>query len=279
MTSPRLLALDLDGTLYRSDGTISEWDVDGVRRAHDNGITVTIATGRISTGAMPAARELSIKAPMVCAEGATILDPVTGAVLARQAMEGDHVEWFTHTATEHGLAPFWITHDEIHGEERGRTHVDYVGIWSPEVNLYDRLADSHAWEKRHEVTIAVALGDHDSVKSALERVQSEHPETLIAARFPIDARRLTWTLLVRSARHDKATGLADVARRLGLEASDVAVVGDWVNDIPMFRWAGRSFVMGQSPDHIAEHATDRLTATSATGGGVAEAVMKLLRER
>ena len=47
----------------------------------------------------------------------------------------------------------------------------------------------------------------------------------------------------------------------------------------MFRWARRSFAMGQSPEHVAEHATDRLTASSATGGGVAEAVNKILRDR
>ncbi len=235
MGLPRLLALDLDGTVYRTDGTISEWDVDAVRRARENGITVTIATGRISTGAMPAARELSITAPMVCAEGATILDPVTGEVLARQAMEGDHVEWFTHTATEHGLAPFWITHDEIHGEERGRPHVDYVGIWSPEVTLHERLADSHAWSKRHDVTIAVALGDHDAVKSALERVQAEHAETLLAARFPIDARRLTWTLLVRSAPRQchGARGRGPTARPRGARRRRGGRLGERHPDVPL----------------------------------------------
>lgn len=279
MPTPRLLALDLDGTVYRADGTISPWDIDAVTRARECGIAVTIATGRITTGAMPAAKALGITTPMVCAEGAVVIDPVTGEVLSRQAMEGDHVEWFTHAAGEHGLAPFWILHDEIHGEEHGRAHIDYVGIWSPEVTLHASLAGSHAWSRRHDVTIAVALGSHDAVKTALERVEAMHGGALLAARFPIDARRLTWTLLVRSARHDKATGLAVVAERLGLEARDVAVVGDWVNDIPMFRWAGRSFAMGQSPDHVAEHATDRLTATHTTGGGVAEAVMAILRAR
>lgn len=277
--TPRLLALDLDGTVYRTDGTISEWDVDAVNRARECGIAVTIATGRIVTGAMPAAKALSISTPMVCAEGAVVVDPVTGEVLTRQAMEGEHVEWFTHTASEHGLTPFWILQDEIHGEEEGRPHVDYVGIWSPEVTLHESLPTSTVWSRRHDVTIAVALGSHDAVKTALERVEAEHGGRLMAARFPIDARRVTWTLLVRNSNHDKATGLTEVARRLGLEARDVAVVGDWVNDIPMFQWAGRSFVMGQSPEHVAAHATDRLTATNLTGGGVAEAVMKILRER
>jgi len=275
---PRLLALDLDGTLYRADGTISQWDLDAVSRARDHGIAVTIATGRIALGAMPAAAALSIATPMVCAEGAVIVDPATGSALTSRAMEARHIEWFTHTAGAHGLASFWFLHDEIHGEEHGRDHVGYIGTWSPSVTLHTRLPGSHAWARRDGVTMAVALGSHDAVKLAHTKVESEHGEHLLAVRFPVDAQRATWTLLVRSARHDKATGLAEVASGLGFEAHEVAVVGDWVNDIPMFRWAGRSFAMGQSPEHVAEHATDRLVATHVTGGGVAEAVMALLRD-
>ena len=49
-------------------------------------------------------------------------------------------------------------------------------------------------------------------------------------------------------------------------------VGDWINDIPMFEVAGRSFAMGQAPDEVKSRATDVLTETSETGGGVASAI-------
>ncbi len=278
MPRPRLLALDLDGTLYRADGTISPWDLEAVARAREAGIAVTIATGRIALGALPAARHLSLTTPLVCAEGAVIVDPATGEALSRRTMERRHVESFTRTASSHGLAPFWFLHDEIHGEEHGRDHVGYIGTWSPQVTLHPQLPASRAWERRDDVTMAAALGAEAAVRAAHASLEAEHAEHLLTLRFPIDAQRRTWTVLVRSAHHDKATGLAEVARGLGLAAHEVAVVGDWVNDIPMFRWAGRSFAMGQSPDHVASAATERLAATHVTGGGVAEAVMKLLRE-
>jgi hydroxymethylpyrimidine pyrophosphatase-like HAD family hydrolase len=49
-------------------------------------------------------------------------------------------------------------------------------------------------------------------------------------------------------------------------------VGDWVNDVPMFHAAGRSFVMGQAPEHVKRSASDRLLADLHTGGGIAEAI-------
>lgn len=274
----RLLAVDLDGTLYRADGTLSPWDLDAVAKARASGLDVTIATGRIALGALPAAKAMGLTTPLVCAEGAVIVDPVTGETLTRRAMAEHHVVDLTDAAGEHGLASFWFLHDEIHGEAHGEAHVRYIGTWSPAITLHTRLPDSHAWDRRTDVTMAVAIGHAEGVKAAHARAESQHGEHLMTVRFPITADRETWCLLVRSARHDKATGLAEVTAQRGIAPHEVAVVGDWVNDIPMFRWAGRSFAMGQSPDHVAEHATERLTATHHTGGGVAEAILKILRE-
>lgn len=274
--SIRLIALDLDGTVYRHDGTISPVDVEAVARARDAGIAVTIATGRIALGTLPAARALGIDMPVVCAEGAVIVHGRTGETLAHRSLPSTHIEWLTDVAGDHGLAQFWFTHDEIHGEEHGRDHVEYIGTWSPSVTLYPRLHSSPAWPLREKVTMAVAVGGHDDVKAAHARVTDAHGERLSAFRFPINAARTAWTLLVRDAAVDKATGLAEVAAGIGLDARNVAVVGDWINDVPMFQWAGRSFAMGHSPDEVSRHATEKLTARGREGGGVAEAIARLL---
>jgi hydroxymethylpyrimidine pyrophosphatase-like HAD family hydrolase len=52
----------------------------------------------------------------------------------------------------------------------------------------------------------------------------------------------------------------------------VVVVGDWLNDVPMFKTAGRSFVMAQAPSAVKEAASDKLTAHAGQGGGIAEAI-------
>ena len=54
---------------------------------------------------------------------------------------------------------------------------------------------------------------------------------------------------------------------------DVAV-GDWVNDVPMFEVAGRSFAMGMAPDAVRAKATDVLDRPAGSGGGIAEAIRR-----
>lgn len=274
---PRLIALDLDGTLLRHDGAVDPRDVDAIARARAEGVHVTIATGRIASGALPVAAQLDLDVTLVCAEGAVLVDPRSGEIVAHEPMERAITETITRTFGAHDLDAFWFLHDEIHGERGGADMLRYVQTWSPQITLHDDLTASSAWEaQRHLVTMAVGFGTEAAVADARESVTTTHGDALLAITFPATRATDRWTLLTRSARTDKATGLAKVARALGVHAREVAVVGDWLNDVPMFRWAGRSFAMGQSPDEVAQHATDRLQATSRTGGGVAEAILAML---
>lgn len=275
----RLLALDLDGTLLRPDGEVDPRDVDAIAAVRAAGVRVTIATGRIATGALPTAARLDLDTTLVCAEGAVLVDPQTGAVLHHRPMHITLTETVTEAFDRHALDAFWFLHDEIHGEHGGADLLRYVETWSPRVTLHDALSESVAWENhRHQVTMAVGFGTREAVQLAHATVTATHGEELLAITFPASRTEDRWTLLTRSARTDKSTGLAQVSEDLGIAPHEVAVVGDWLNDVPMFRWAGRSFAMGQSPDEVAMHATDRLRATSRDGGGVAEAIRAILAD-
>src|SRR3954452_5387377 len=69
----RLLIVDIDGTLVRRDGSMDPRDPQAIRRIGATGTMVALATGRLATGALRAARELGIRAPLICADGSVIL--------------------------------------------------------------------------------------------------------------------------------------------------------------------------------------------------------------
>ncbi len=54
----------------------------------------------------------------------------------------------------------------------------------------------------------------------------------------------------------KASGLALVAERLGVDQADVLAIGDGRNDVEMLRWAGRGVAMGQAIEEVREAADD-----------------------
>jgi hydroxymethylpyrimidine pyrophosphatase-like HAD family hydrolase len=63
----------------------------------------------------------------------------------------------------------------------------------------------------------------------------------------------------------KATGLAEVAQRHGVDAGGVVAFGDMPNDLEMLRWAGHGVAMGNAHPALLEVA-DEITASNGDDG-------------
>lgn len=269
----RLLALDLDGTLLRRDHTIHPRDIDAIRRARKADVYVTLATGRLVGGTLMHARTLELDGAIVCGDGATIAHAITGEVIDCRTVTEEHAEGLVSTLREHGLVPFVFSHGEIHAEESARAYDEWVRIWSEQIHYHPVLTESKAWRGEQTVAMTLGLGDDDAVTAAFDEVDRKWGAHVLNTRFGFGERHM---LRSYHPENSKGTALDRLARRLGIRSEDCVVVGDWYNDLSMFAWAGRSFVMGGAPDDVANAATDRLKTPAGEGGGVAEAIDRLL---
>jgi hypothetical protein len=64
---------------------------------------------------------------------------------------------------------------------------------------------------------------------------------------------------------DKAFGVARLCERLGIDRSEVAALGDHINDVALLRWAGRSVAMGDAHPEVLAAAAE-VTATCEVDG-------------
>ncbi len=64
---------------------------------------------------------------------------------------------------------------------------------------------------------------------------------------------------------DKGTAVGELARELGIHSAQVMVIGDYDNDLSMFRYAGFAVAMGNAPDHVKAEA-DAVTLSNAEDG-------------
>lgn len=270
-----LLAVDMDGTLLRDDKTIADVDATAIRAAAARGIAVTIATGRLTTGALPTARELGLSVPLICADGGLLIDCETGRALERRSIATAHARAALAVMQSHGLVPFVFLADAIHCDGAGERYRAVVDTWSREIVVHGNLGTAEAWQGSDGVAVTAGVGPRDAVEKASRDLQRDHVGTLDTVHFAMGD-QTRWA--VRSLPHgcDKGEMLAKLAARLDIPRARVAAVGDWFNDLGMFAYAGRSFSMGQAPDVVHQAATDRVRSTSATGGGVAEAIEALL---
>jgi Cof subfamily protein (haloacid dehalogenase superfamily) len=264
----RLLALDLDGTLLRSDHSVDPRDISAIRELQQAGVTVTIATGRLHTGAVAAAKACAIEGTIACVEGSHLIELATNTTVVHHAMTDDYSKIMRAAIVEHRLAGFVFDAAGIHHDHAATPYADYVKTWSP--NL--RVVEEHlAWQTMP--LAAVAIGDPDAVAAAHPALRA-HSDQLFSVSFAVNMCPGKHAVLVRAAGPTKGTALAELCRIVGCSLDEAVAVGDWVNDIPMFEVAGRSFAMGSSPDHVRAAATDTLDSQAGAGGGIAEAIRR-----
>jgi hydroxymethylpyrimidine pyrophosphatase-like HAD family hydrolase len=259
----RLLALDLDGTLLKDDGTIDPRDDAAIRRARAAGCAVTLATGRVTASTLHVARALGLDVPLVCADGRILAHPQSGASVELYACPRRREALAI--LRELGLAPLQITPHEIVHEASALEHLGHVtSVWEKvECAVIDDVPGEHA-------VMLLGIGEPIAVYRAREVLSERFTDTVDVSAYPLGAG--PHAVRLRAPGHDKRTGLERIARLLAVPRERVAAVGDWFNDVGMLEWAGRSFAMGGAPEAVRTVASDVLAVKMGQGGGVAEAI-------
>jgi hypothetical protein len=271
----KLLALDLDGTLLDDRGEIHPADAEAIERARGAGLAVTVVTGRLYSGTRPSARAIRALGPVACVDGAHIVDARDDRELFHRPIAEPAAEAAREAAARAGVACFVFAHDEIVFDDEGARFLPYVRLWSSRVVRHGRAVEHPHWAHPRGVSAVVCVGHEEAIREASGLVEATGEAFVIA--FPVRRAEVepVWGMVVRASGHDKGTALAWLAAHYGCSTEEVAAVGDWLNDVPMLAAAGRSFAMGQAPEAVKAVAGEVLSATSATGGGVAEALRRL----
>jgi HAD superfamily hydrolase (TIGR01484 family) len=263
---PRLVALDIDGTLLKwVEGTGQNYEVispvlyDAIQSVVDAGAHVVLASGRSPHGMTNIADLLDLPR-----EGQDRLWIVAsnGAVIFRHPpLEVVHEETFD--ASE-AVRQVLEQHPDalVAVEERG---VGYrVNRPFPEGELSGDMIETELHEILGQPVSRVIIRDPSA---------SADDFVVMAARLGLHGTDYVvgWTawLDLSPVGVSKASGLEYVARHLGLSAEDALAIGDGRNDIEMLRWAGRGVAMGQAVEEVHE-AADATTETVYDDGAAIE---------
>lgn len=258
------IALDLDGTVLREDGTLSDSVSKQIRRVAALGHELTIATGRAVAMTLPILERLGI-APefVVCANGAITLrrDDGSGANYVHDAVETfDPSEVLTTIRGHLANASFGVEDDQ---EE-----FLFAGGEFPEGGLQPRGRRVEFEELLMvRATRVVVISPEHAVEDFLAVV-----ERMGLHRVSYTVGWTAW-LDIAPAGVNKATALEKVRRRLGIPRERVLAVGDGRNDIEMLEWAaesGRGIAMGQAPPEV------KAAANEVTGADVGDGVATVL---
>lgn len=242
--------------------------LQAARRA---GVTVTIITGRLFPGTVQAAQRLGLDDAVGCADGSHLVH-VDGQTLEHASLHGVHATRLRTALEATSVRTFVFARDTIVHDDEGAPFLDYVRTWSPRFERAGSVLEHEAWDAG--VTAVVGVAEQPQVSALVSTIETELAHVAQVISFPMGKTGL-WGFITRARHIDKGTALQFLARRAGVDVAATVAVGDWLNDVPMFRAAGRSFSMGQAPADVKAAASTVLTETAETGGGIATVVREV----
>ena len=203
-----LVACDLDGTLLASDLVIRERTVAAIAAARELGIRVAIVTGRMYQSAVRYARAAGLDEPIVCYQGAAVVDPSTGEFLRHEPIPVELAREAIAAVQEagHGLNAY--VDDEL-----------YVAEITPEAERYarfqhlelHRVGDLLAWLERPPTKL-VSVAEPEEIDALKERMVARFDDRLhISKSLPI-------FLELSRKGVTKGSGIAFLARLLEVRA-------------------------------------------------------------
>lgn len=257
----KLVAFDLDGTLIGRDLLLKPRVRDAIAKMRAAGVAGCIVTGRMYRAALPYARELAFDAPIVCYQGAAVIDPQTDAILRDIPVANDVVRSVIDTVEADRLHLQLYRNDEFYCEERNRFSELYARIANVQPVVVPSLRETFCYSP---ATKAIVIAD-EPVARSYERTLRE----ALGDRAYV-TRSLPEFVEVLNPTVDKGDALAFVAERMGIALDEVVAIGDSWNDAPLLRRAGFGVAMGSAPQELRDVA--QAVVSDVAADGVAEAI-------
>lgn len=228
---PRLLATDLDGTLLRSDGTISPRTLEALAKAESAGLEVVFVTARPPRWIGHLAEAVGAHGIVLCGNGAFVLDVAEGRVLAERCF---------------APAPLAELVTDLRAVVPGILLAGECAdgmVRDPGFGVDPDDAPGTAQDVATRAGVGKLLGRHPELSS---RVLHERVAEVVGPRAELAFSGAIGLAEMTAPGVTKAAGLADWCHRRGVEAADVIACGDMPNDLPMLRWAGHAVAVANA---------------------------------
>ena len=270
---PRLIAIDLDGTLLNSAGEVSPRNRAALQLAESSGVEIVISTGRRHSFAMHVLRDLNLRpSSAVVSSNGTVIRTIDAQLIHRTHLPlstalwlCSHLDAYRNTLVltfdlagpngDDSRGALVVEHlDDLHSSigRWMRSNERYIAQVSPiEDALHpdalppiqmmlcgpvDRMREAEAHLNQHPLVTAVGDLAVPNAEVALHRTTYSETDLTLLDILPAGC--------------SKASALEHLAQLRGITPADILAIGDNWNDLAMLRLAGHAALMSNAPDDL-----------------------------
>lgn len=265
----KLIAIDLDGTMYKTDRSIAPRVRNAIATAMNNGLQPVIVTGRGRQGAELALEILDMDFPYICSAGA----------LLRSGLEGETIHaWPFH---EHAEMIHIIDFTRKHGAGLIAEPQNGMSYWFGPDSMNDIMDPLTAKEAQKSIRSTEPEIDFD--RPLLKATITAEPGLLAEANkvlhFDCPSIHKVYSGIqyidLTADGVNKGSALQALAEYKHLQSDEIAAIGDQEIDIQMLQYAGLPIAMDNGVPALKHIA--KWTAPSNEEDGVAWAIDKILK--
>ena len=223
-----------------------------------------IATGRMFRSVVPYAEAAGISAPLVCYQGAAVVDPVTRDWLLHEPIPLELAREAIGAVEDEGFTLNCYVDDELYVAavtEHARAYADFQSI------PLHPVGDLLGWIERPPTKLVV-VDDPARLDVLRPRLEARFDGRLFIAKS------LPYFLELASPAISKGSGLAFVAEHLGFDAARTVAFGDGENDLELLEWAGYAVAVANAHELLKARAD--WVCPGAAEEGVAQVLEALL---
>jgi Cof subfamily protein (haloacid dehalogenase superfamily) len=224
-------------------------------------IDVVIVTGRMFQAVRP---YLTGPEPVVCYQGAAVVDPTTGVFLSHVSIPLPLAREAIDAIERAGFGLNCYVDDELYVAKVTPEAERYASFQHIQLHVVGSLLD---WLER-EPTKLVVVGDPDALDVLGAQLREHFRNRLFIAKS------LPYFLEFANPEVSKGSGLAYVAERIGFTSGDTVAFGDGENDRELLDWAGYGVAVANAHEEILARAD--FVCPSAQDQGVAQVIEALL---
>ena len=256
MPAIKMITIDLDGTLLRSDGSVSDRTVRTLQAARDKGVVVAIATGRMYQTARPYGERLGL--------GGLIETLESKKILFQQVIPREWAQELADLARRRG----WQLQTYIDDVLRAARDDEWI-------RDYERITHSKAcicgddfYHVQGDCNKLLSRGGHDDLVARKALIEKTFP-----GRFNVLFSAPTF-LEIMPQGVDKGEGIRRLGELYGIGTDEIMALGDSQNDLDMLKAAGFPVAMANAAEEVKAAAA--YVTASNDDDGVAAAVEKFV---
>lgn len=258
-----LVAIDCDGTLLDSRKEVSAGAAEAIAEANAAGIQTALITGRNVDAVRFILDAIELSAPMVGCGGAFIYDPLSRKTLEMHTLPMDKTTELVHICRDY-QAVLYLEYLHYAIYEKTNELMEHLNSLH---NYNRRRVPSLLAELSSEPVKAMVIGE-ENISGAIDEIQRRglFGNFVFADAFSAD-------ILPEGV--NKGVSLRSLADIQGVSLERVAVIGDWLNDLDMFKVGGTKIAMGNAPAELKAQAD--LIAPTNDEGGAAWALREIIK--